>query len=90
MAQTEAPDGVEPANAPGRAPLVLGTLILVSGVANLDQLTAAAKTSFLQGDDWAYSAGAIAVLLGAVLVFFCFPRKEAEEQLLRDYAAQDS
>ena len=44
----------------------------------------------LQGDDWAYSAGAIAVLLGAVLVFFCFPRKEAEEQLLRDYAAQDS
>ena len=36
MAQTEAPDGVEPANAPGRAPLVLGTLILVSGVANLN------------------------------------------------------
>jgi len=55
-----------------------------------DQITAAAKSAFLQGDDWAYSAGAIAVLLGAVLVFFCFPRKEAEEQLLRDYAAQDS
>ena len=32
----------------------------------------------------------VAVLLGAVLVYFCFPRKEAEEQLLRDYAAQDS
>ena len=55
-----------------------------------DQITAAAKSAFLQGDDWAYSAGAIAVLLGAVLVYFCFPRKEAEEQLLRDYAAQDS
>ena len=36
-----------------------------------DQLTAAAKSSFLQGDDWAYSAGALAVLAGAVLVFFC-------------------
>ncbi len=36
MAQTEAPDGVEPANAPGRAPLVLVSLILVAGVANLN------------------------------------------------------
>ena len=54
-----------------------------------DQITAAAKSSFLQGDDWAYSAGVVAILLGAVLVFFCFPRKEAEQQLLRDYAAQD-
>jgi MFS transporter, DHA2 family, multidrug resistance protein len=55
-----------------------------------DQITAAAKSAFLQGDDWAYSAGAVAVLLGAVLVFFCFPRKEAEEQLLREYAEQDA
>ena len=54
-----------------------------------DQITAAAKSAFLQGDDWAYTAGAVAVLLGAVLVFFCFPRKEAEEQLLREYAEQD-
>ena len=55
-----------------------------------DQITAAAKSSFLQGDDWAYSAGVVAILLGAVLVFFFFPRKEAEQQLLRDYAAQDA
>ena len=55
-----------------------------------DQITAAAKSSFLQGDDWAYSAGVVAILLGAVLVYFCFPRKEAEQQLLRDYAAQDA
>ena len=54
-----------------------------------EQITAAAKSSFLQGDDWAYSAGVIAIVLGAVLVFVCFPRKEAEKQLLRDYHAED-
>ena len=31
-----------------------------------DQITAAAKSSFLQGDDWAYGAGVIAILLGAI------------------------
>ena len=55
-----------------------------------DQITAAAKSSFLQGDDWAYGAGVVAILLGAVLVFWCFPRKEAEQQLLREYAEQDA
>ena len=55
-----------------------------------DQITAAAKASFLQGDDWAYAAGVVAVVLGAVLVFFCFPRKDAEQQLLRRYAAEDT
>src|SRR3972149_6112097 len=46
------------------------------------QITAAAKTSFLQGDQWAYTAGLIAVALGAVLVFFMFPKKDEEERLL--------
>jgi MFS transporter, DHA2 family, multidrug resistance protein len=55
-----------------------------------DQIIDAAKTSFLQGDDWAYTAGVIAIVLGAALVFFFFPSKEAEEQLLRDYAEQDA
>ncbi len=55
-----------------------------------DQISAAAKSSFLQGDDWAYSAGVVAILLGAVLVFWFFPRKEAEQELLRDYAEQDA
>ena len=55
-----------------------------------DQITAAAKSSFLQGDDWAYTAGVVAVLIGASLVFFFFPRKAAEQQLLRDYLAEDS
>ena len=55
-----------------------------------DQITAAARSSFLQGDDWAYAAGAIAVVLGAVLVFFLFPKREAEERMVAGYAAEDA
>jgi MFS transporter, DHA2 family, multidrug resistance protein len=54
------------------------------------EITAAAKTSFLQGDQWAYSAGIAAVLLGAALVFFLFPKKDEEERLLARYHAEDS
>ena len=55
-----------------------------------EQITSAAKESFLQGDDWAYTAGLVAILLGAALVFFCFPRKDEEEALLASYHAEDS
>jgi DHA2 family multidrug resistance protein-like MFS transporter len=55
-----------------------------------DHITAAAKSAFLQGDDWAYTAGAVAVIAGAVLVFFFFPRKEAEQELLRRYHEEDT
>jgi Na+/melibiose symporter-like transporter len=54
------------------------------------QIIAAAKTSFLQGDDWAYTAGIVAVLLGAALVYFFFPKHAEEEALLREYAATDA
>ena len=54
------------------------------------QITAAAKTAFLAGDQYAYLAGLIAVLLGAALVFFMFPKKEAEQKLLAEYAEQDA
>ena len=54
------------------------------------QITSAAKTSFLQGDQWAYTAGIVAVLLGATLVFFRFPKHEDEEQLLARYHAEDT
>ncbi len=54
------------------------------------QITAAAKTSFLHGDQWAYTAGIVAVLLGAVLVFFFFPKAERERELLTSYAAEDA
>ncbi len=50
----------------------------------------AAKQAFLDGDDWAYTAGVVAILLGAVLVFFMFPKHEEEEQLLASYHAQDT
>jgi MFS transporter, DHA2 family, multidrug resistance protein len=55
-----------------------------------DQITAAAKTSFLSGDQWAYIAGIVAVGLGAALVFFAFPRKEDERRLLAQYQRQDT
>jgi MFS transporter, DHA2 family, multidrug resistance protein len=54
------------------------------------QITAAAKTSFLAGDQYAYLAGLIAVVLGAALVFFMFPKKDAEQKLLAEYAEQDA
>ena len=54
------------------------------------QITAAAKQSFLDGDKWAYTAGLVAVVLGAVLVYSMFPRKDREQQLLAEYQAEDS
>jgi EmrB/QacA subfamily drug resistance transporter len=54
------------------------------------QITAAAKQSFLDGDQWAYTAGIVAVLLGALLVFFAFPRKDEEQRLLAGYQAEDA
>ncbi|HKG44198.1 MAG TPA: MFS transporter, partial [Gaiellaceae bacterium] len=54
-----------------------------------DQIIAGAKTAFLQGDQWAYTAGVVAVLLGAALVFFMFPRREEERRLLARYQAED-
>jgi MFS transporter, DHA2 family, multidrug resistance protein len=49
-----------------------------------------AKASFLKGDEWAYLAGIIAVLLGAVLVFLKFPKGEEEKRLLAGYHAADT
>jgi MFS transporter, DHA2 family, multidrug resistance protein len=54
------------------------------------QITAGAKAAFLQGDQWAYVAGIVAVLLGAVVVAFCFPRAEEERQLLARYHQEDA
>ncbi len=54
-----------------------------------DQITAAAKQSFLDGDQYAYIAGIIAVLLGAALVFFVYPKKDDEVKLLTEYHTTD-
>lgn len=53
------------------------------------QIIKAAKASFLQGDKWAYTAGIVAIGLGAALVFLLFPKKDDEEALLAAYAAED-
>jgi MFS transporter, DHA2 family, multidrug resistance protein len=53
-------------------------------------ITAAAKESFLDGADWAYLAGIIAILLGAALVFLRFPPKKTEDQLLTQYHQEDT
>jgi hypothetical protein len=53
-------------------------------------IVAGAKQAFLDGDDWAYTAGVVAIVLGAVLVFFMFPKHEEEEQLLARYHAEDT
>jgi EmrB/QacA subfamily drug resistance transporter len=54
------------------------------------QIIAAAKQSFLQGQDWAYTSGIIAVLVGAVLVFYCFPKGPDEKRLFAEYAEADA
>jgi MFS transporter, DHA2 family, multidrug resistance protein len=54
------------------------------------QIVAAAKSSFLQGDRWAYTAGLIAVALGALLVALRFPGKDEEQRLLAGYQAEDA
>jgi hypothetical protein len=53
------------------------------------QITAGAKESFLAGADWAYLAGIVAILLGATLVFFKFPKRDDEKRLHARYHAED-
>jgi hypothetical protein len=53
-------------------------------------IIAGAKTAFLHGDQWAYTAGIVAVLLGAVLVYFFFPKHAEEEELIAGYHAEDA
>ena len=54
------------------------------------QITAAAKTAFLDGDQYAYLAGIIAVLVGAALVFFVFPKHDRERMMLVNFHQEDA
>ena len=54
------------------------------------QITAAAQSSFLDGDQWAYLAAMIAVLIGMALVYRFFPKKDEEEALRASYHAAES
>ena len=55
-----------------------------------DRIVAAARSSFLQGDEWAYIAGIVAILLGAALIFVLFPSRERELELLARYHSEDA
>ena len=54
-----------------------------------DQIIAAARSSFLDGDQWAYTAGIVAIVLGAVVVATMFPGRDDEQALLAKYQAED-
>lgn len=49
------------------------------------QIIAAAKSSFLVGDQWSYLVGIMAILIGAAIIFFIFPKKDEEKHLLKKY-----
>jgi MFS transporter, DHA2 family, multidrug resistance protein len=54
------------------------------------QIIEGAKSSFLSGADWAYTAGIIAIVVGAAIVFFLFPKRDQELHLLATYHAEDT
>ncbi len=53
-------------------------------------IAGAARKSFLDGGDWTYAAGMIAVAVGICVVFFLFPKHERELDLLERYHAEDA
>jgi EmrB/QacA subfamily drug resistance transporter len=54
-----------------------------------DQIIAAARQSFLEGDQLAYLAGLGAVIIGMGLTFFVFPKKDEERRLREAFHAED-
>jgi MFS transporter, DHA2 family, multidrug resistance protein len=53
-------------------------------------IVAGARESFVKGDRWAYTAGIVAILLGAAIVGVLFPRRRGELELLARYRAEDA
>jgi DHA2 family multidrug resistance protein-like MFS transporter len=49
------------------------------------QIVAAARESFVDGQDWAYFAGIVAIALGAVIIATRYPKHERELELLAAY-----
>lgn len=54
-----------------------------------DQIISAARSSFLEGDQLAYIAGLVAVVIGGALTYFVFPKKEDEEKMRAAFHAED-
>ena len=55
-----------------------------------EQIIAAARNAFLDGDDRAYLAAIVVVCAGAVVVFFFYPRRDKEKRLLSEYATESA
>jgi DHA2 family multidrug resistance protein-like MFS transporter len=55
-----------------------------------DQITTAAKESFVAGQRWALTVGLVAMLGGVALVWFMFPPHDDELAMLRGFAAEDA
>jgi EmrB/QacA subfamily drug resistance transporter len=53
------------------------------------QIVAAARQAFVDGQDKAYLAGLAAVVLGGLLIGFLFPKHDEEKALLASYLAED-
>lgn len=54
-----------------------------------DQIIEAARQSFLKGDEIAFTAGAIAIILGAIVIRTFYPSHAREIELLDEYARED-
>ena len=55
-----------------------------------DQIVAAAKQSFVDGQHWAYSVGVIAIGIGGLTVWKFFPNQEDEARLMAEYVSTDA
>ena len=53
-------------------------------------IIAGARSSFLEGANWAYASGCISIILGAIVIAVFFPRRDEEERLLASYEAEDA
>ena len=90
IAATSNPSAIPPAAVSGATMSYAGAQTVAAEYPQYaSQITAAAKTSFLAGDQQAYIAGILAVLIGAALVFFVFPKAEQERELLEAYHKED-
>lgn len=54
------------------------------------QIIEAARTAFLHGEDMAYVVGMAAIALGALVVFFAYPKQDRERQLLAEFRTEDA
>ncbi len=55
-----------------------------------DAIESAARSAFLQGANWAYAAGILAMVIGAAVTWLCYPGKAGEQADLTEYAKQDA